>query len=348
MISIADLAKSIQADVVGDPTRQIVGVADLASAGPEHLSFLANPKYRVQFEASRAGAILVSEAMPHPHATLLVCPDPYLAMASLATALQPQQPSGRGIESGAHVHPEAQVDKDAWIRAGAVVDALAKVGPRTVVGACCVVGHAANIGADCLLHPGSKVLQGCIVGDRVTLQAGAVIGSDGFGFAVDAHGRRQKIPQIGIVKLGDDVEVGANTTIDRATFGVTNIGPGCKIDNLVQIAHNVELGNDGVVVSQSGIAGSAKLGARVIVGPQVGVLGHITIADDVKLAARSGVLSSIEESGVYSGAPVMAHQLWRRMVVAQRALPDIRRRVRALEKRIAAFVQPAGASRKES
>jgi UDP-3-O-[3-hydroxymyristoyl] glucosamine N-acyltransferase len=334
MATVGQLASFVGGRVVGDAQREIRGVADLASAGPLELSFLTSPKYKAQFLATRAGAVLVSEPRADAPTTLIVCPDPYLALARLAAQLHPPPTYAAGIASSACVDAEASIDPSATIRPGAVVEAAANVGPRSVIGAGAYLGPGAVVGADCLLHPGVHVLERCRLGDRVILHAGVVVGSDGFGYAPDASGRRHKVPQSGIVVLEDDVEIGANSTVDRATFGETRIGRGSKVDNLVQIAHNVVLGEDCVIVSQSGIAGSTKLGRRVIVGAQGGVVGHIRLHDDVVLGARAGVAASIEEPGIYSGTPAIPHRQWLKAAVAQKDVPELRRRLLALERRL--------------
>lgn len=337
MATVGALAALVGGEVIGDADLEIRDVSDLAGAGPEQISFLSNPRYLTQFAATAAGAVLVKEAVEPRPCTLIVCDDPYLAMARIARQLHPAPVWPPGIEPGASVHPEAQIDPTATVRTGAVVDAGAVVGPRTLVGPTCYVGVDAAIGADVMLHAGAKVLDRCVVDDRAILQAGAVVGSDGFGYAPGANGRRHKIPQVGIVHICEDVELGANTTVDRATFGVTRVGHGTKIDNLVQIAHNVVTGKDCVIVSQSGIAGSTTLGDRVIIGAQVGIVGHITVTDDVMLGARSGVPNDIEKSGIYSGLPILPHRQWLKVAVAQASLPELRRRVRELEKRLDAL-----------
>ncbi|HET6345939.1 MAG TPA: UDP-3-O-(3-hydroxymyristoyl)glucosamine N-acyltransferase, partial [Myxococcota bacterium] len=317
----------------------IEDIADLASAGPSHISFLASRRYLDAFRRTRAGAVLVPEPLDGAPCPLIVCADPYLAMAHIATAFHPTPSFAPGCEPGAHV--AGVVDPTATVCVGAVVEPGASVGPRTVLMAGAFVGRDASLGEDCLLHPGARVLARCRVGARVILHTGAVIGSDGFGYALDkATGRRHKIPQVGIVEVGDDVEIGANSTVDRATFGSTRIGAGTKIDNLVQIAHNVVLGRDCVVVSQTGIAGSTVVGDRVVIGAQGGVVGHISIASDVMLGARAGVASSIDTAGVYSGTPVMPHRQWLKVAMAQQAVPELRRRVRELESRLAALCPP--------
>ena len=335
MVTVGALAAMVGGRVIGDAARDIRGVAELAAAGGDEVSFLANPKYRAQFEATRAGAVIVSEAGVGPHrAPLIVCKNPYLAMARIAQALHPASSYPPGVELGAHLHPTAHVDASATVRVGAIVEAGAQVGARSVIGPGCYVGAEAKVGTDVFMHPGAKLLHGCTLGDRVILQAGAVIGSDGFGYAADDAGHRCKIPQIGTVEVEADVEVGANATIDRAAFGVTRIGAGTKIDNLVQVAHNVVLGRDCVIVSQTGIAGSSTLGDRVVVGAQGGIVGHIQIADDVMLGARAGVHNRIKERGVYSGTPALPHRQWLKVAMAQQHVPELRRRVREIEKRI--------------
>ena len=196
----------------------------------------------------------------------------------------------------------------------------------------CYIGNGVKIGRHCHLHAGTKILDSCLLGDRVIIQAGAVIGSDGFGYAPDSSGVRHKIPQVGIVELEDDVEIGANTTIDRATFGVTKIGRGTKIDNLVQIAHNVTTGENCVIVSQSGIAGSSSIGDRVILGARSGIVGHLKIGDDMVFAGRAGVTAAPEKPGIYSGTPAIPHKEWLKMVVTQPKLPELRRKIIKLEK----------------
>jgi UDP-3-O-[3-hydroxymyristoyl] glucosamine N-acyltransferase len=266
---------------------------------------------------------------------LIVCADPYLSLARLATHLHPPPVYAPGIEAGAHVAATAVIDATATVRVGAIVEAGARVGARSVIGAGTYIGPEAVVGEECLLHPGVRVLGRCRLGDRVLLHAGVVIGSDGFGFAPDAQGARHKIPQLGIVVVEDDVEIGANTTVDRATFGATRIGARTKIDNLVQIAHNVTLGEDCVMASQSGIAGSTQVGARVIMGAQVGIAGHLRIADDVMMGGRTGVASSMDEAGIYSGTPAIPHREWLRVAVSQRFIPALRHRMAALERRLA-------------
>lgn len=328
--TVAALADLIGGRIVGDPNRRIRDVADLRQATPEHISFLANPKYFQQFQTTRAGAVLVHEGVEGSATTLICCQDPYVGIARIASFFHPPPRYSAGIEPGAHIHPSATIDPTATIRAGAIIEANATVGARSVLGPHCYLGVGAQIGADCVINPSVQILERCIVGNQVILHSGVVIGSDGFGYAPDPTGKRHKIPQVGIVVIEDDVEIGANTTVDRATFGETRIGRGCKIDNLVQIAHNVVLGDNCVVVSQSGIAGSTTLGQRVILGAQTGVVGHIQLGDDVILAAR-GAASHDLQAGVYAGAPAIPHKKWLKAATIANNLADLRDRVRRLE-----------------
>ncbi len=334
MPTVDTLAALVKGRVLGDGTRVIEDLADLQSAGPTHLSFLANPRYASLFEETRAGAVLVASEIPAPHTTLILCDDPYLAMARIGAHLHPSPSYEAGIEPGAVVHPDAVVHPSATVRATCVVESGATVGARARLEPGAYVGRNAVIGDDVLLHPGARVLDRCRVGARSILHAGVVIGSDGFGYAPNAAGERIKIPQVGVVELGEEVEIGANTTIDRATFGVTRIGDGTKLDNLVQIGHNVELGEHVVMASQSGIAGSTRLGSRVVVGAQAGLTGHIAVSDDDMLAARAGVTKPITESGVFGGFPAKPHRQWLREEANQRAIPELKRRVRHLEENL--------------
>lgn len=340
--TVASLARLVGGAVHGDGERVIRDVADLASAGPEHLSFLVSPRYLDAFRRTRAGAVLVAAPLDDAPCALIACENPYRAMAVIAQALHPAPTPAPGIHPGAIVHLEAEIHPAAAVCAGAIVAAGARVGARSVLSSLVYVGEAAHIGEECVLHPGAKVLHRCVLGKRVILHAGAVIGSDGFGYVPDAQGRRHKIPQVGIVELGDDVEIGANATVDRATFGVTRIGAGTKIDNLVQVGHNVVIGRDCVLVSQSGIAGSTVLGDRVLVGPQAGTIDHVRVASDVRLAARTGVAQGIDTPGDYSGAPATEHRRWLRAVLATYTLPELRRTVKDIERRLARLEAGAG------
>jgi UDP-3-O-[3-hydroxymyristoyl] glucosamine N-acyltransferase len=329
--SLESLAQVADAQIVGEKNTLIHGVADLVTAGPRDISFLSHIKYMSDFNETRAGAVLVSEEIEPRPTTLLVCKDPYLGFAQIAGqffngTLGAARDKAASTELGKpSIHPDAVVSEQAFVGRGAHIGEGCVLMPGSYVGA------QAKLGPYSILHPGARVLNRCELGSFVVIHAGAVIGADGFGYAVDAKGRRYKIPQLGIVVLGDDVEIGANTTIDRATFGKTRVARGCKIDNLVQIAHNVVLGEDVVIASQSGIAGSTEVGDRVVIGAQAGVTGHIRIASDVILAARTGVTKSILKAGIYAGLPAQPHRKWLKQKSLEKNLLNMQKKMRHLE-----------------
>jgi UDP-3-O-[3-hydroxymyristoyl] glucosamine N-acyltransferase len=341
--TLAELAARVGGEVVGDVAVRLAGVAPLEQAAPDEVSFLANKKYRQAFLDSRAGAVVVApdEVVPAGR-TILRVANPYLAFAKITTLFHPPPLPVPGVAPGAVVHPTARVDPAAQVMPLASVGAGAEVGPRTILHSGVQVGENARVGADCLVHANVVIREGCQVGDRVILQPGCVIGSDGFGFAFDPEGegqgpRHYKFPQVGIVVVEDDVELGANTCVDRAALGVTRIGRGVKVDNLVQIAHNVEVGPLSLLVSQVGISGSTKLGMGVVVAGQVGIVGHLKIGDGVKIGAQSGVTHDIEPGEAISGSPAWPHATWLRAMASLQHLPELRKEVRALQAELAAL-----------
>lgn len=336
-LTLAELARLIDGDIVrGELSFLIEGIASLDEASSSELSFLGNEKYRSQFLETVAGAVIVSRGLEDgpPGVALIAADNPSyafgLAVEHFSAAF------ARKFEPG--VHPRAIVDDSAVmdpekvrIHAGAVVMAGAVIGEGTEIGPNAVVGAQVVIGSDCHLHANVSVRERCLLGNRVIVQPGAVIGSDGFGYE-QIKGCHVKIDQIGIVVLQDDVEIGANTTIDRARFGRTVIGAGTKVDNLVQIAHNVQLGQHNLLVSQSGVAGSAKTGSYVILAAQAGIGGHVKIGDQALFAGRSGATADMEGGKTYGGYPAQAHADEQRQKAALRKLPELLKRVRRLEK----------------
>lgn len=331
MTTLLDLANQVGGRVVGDPSFEVSELRELHLAGPNDLSFLTNTRYKNAFLQTKAGAVLLGEAIPDACPNQIVCEDPYLAVAQIATSLYPQPTYSPGVHPSAYVAPSADVADSAYIGPNAVVMDKAVVGESAVIEAQAYLGPSSQLGAFSRLHPGVKILAGAKVGKHVILHSGAVIGSDGFGFAPDTDGVRHKIPQVGTVVIGDHCEIGANTTVDRATLGATTIGAGTKIDNLVQIAHNVTLGEHCVMASQSGIAGSTTVGKHVIMGAQVGVTGHVSICDKTTLAARAGVISSIKKPAVYAGTPSMPHRAWLKFKAHRGRIPEMRRAISKLE-----------------
>ncbi|WP_242346169.1 UDP-3-O-(3-hydroxymyristoyl)glucosamine N-acyltransferase [Anaeromyxobacter terrae] len=338
--TLAELAARVGGEVVGDGTRVLEGVAPLEDAGPHHVSFFSNKKYRKAFEASRAGAVVVEPDAEVPAGrTVLRAPNAYLAFAKISTLFHPPREAAPEIAPEAAIHPSARIHPSAQVMPLASVGPDAEIGARTIVYPGVHVCEGARVGEDCLLYPNVVVRERCLVGNRVILQPGCVIGSDGFGFAFDPEGegrgpRHFKVPQIGIVIVEDDVEIGANTCLDRATLGATRIGRGSKIDNLVQIAHNVELGPLCLIVSQVGIAGSTKLGMGVVAAGQVGIVGHLNIGDGVKMGAQSGIMSDLAPGEAVSGSPSQPHADWLRTQAALRSLPELRREVKELRREL--------------
>ncbi len=330
---LAELAERVGAELRGNPDLEITAVAPLDQAGPGEVSFLANPKYRAQLAESRAGAVLVAPGDAVPGRACLVSANPYLAFARAVALLHPEHRPAAGVAPGAQVHPEAELDPEVAALPGCVVAEGARVGAGTVLYPGVYLGRGARVGRDCLLHANAVVRERCVLGDRVILQPGAVVGSDGFGYARDGA-RQVKIPQVGIVVLEDDVEVGAGTTIDRAALGETRIGRGTKIDNLVQVGHNVRVGEDCLLVAQAGVAGSTRLGNRVVLAGQVGVAGHIGIGDGAMVGAQSGVASDLPPGAAVSGSPAFDHREWLKAQPVLRRLPELRRQVQELERKV--------------
>jgi UDP-3-O-[3-hydroxymyristoyl] glucosamine N-acyltransferase len=307
--SLGELATLVGGQVRGDPGFRVEGVAPLEEAGPRHLSFFSNRRYKRQLEASQAGAVIVApddvSLLGAVRPALLVS-NPYVAFARISAAFHPVRKHAPGVDARASVHAEARVDAAATVMALAYVGQGATVGAGTVLYPGVIVMEEARIGRDRVLYPNAVVREQCVLGDRVILQPGAMIGGDGFGFAFDPETLSHlKIPQAGTVKVEDDVEIGACSCVDRATFGETRVGAGTKIDNLVQVAHNVEIGPLSLLCGQAGVSGSAKLGAGVVLGGQVGIAGHVTIGDQAKFAAQSGVHTDVPANVTYGGSPFL-------------------------------------------
>ncbi|MBI5016725.1 MAG: UDP-3-O-(3-hydroxymyristoyl)glucosamine N-acyltransferase [Deltaproteobacteria bacterium] len=348
-LTLADLAGRLGAELVGDGAVAIHSAATLDEAGPGQLSFLHNPRYRPLLETTRAAAVVVGPRDRVAGKNLLVSPNPYLAFARAVELLYPEEHPRRGVEPGAHVHPTARLGRDVTALGGACVEEGAEIGAGTMLYPGVYVGRGARVGRDCLLYPNAVVRERCVLGDRVILQPGVVVGSDGYGYARDGA-RQVKIPQVGIAVLEDDVEVGAGTTIDRAALGETRIGRGTKIDNLVQVAHNVVIGEDCLIVAQAGVSGSTRLGDRVILAGQVGVVGHVTIGDGAVVGAQSGVPADLPAGAVVSGSPAFEHREWLKAQAVLRRLPELRARVLELERRVRATegVRPESDHRQRS
>ena len=304
----------------GDPEAVFSDVAPLATAGPGDVSFLDNPSYAEAFSRSKAGACIVAsdlKAQPPSGMALLVAKDPYRGYALTARAFYPDGVSGGTVAAGAHVDASARLGEGCRVEPGAVIGPHAEIGPRSVIGANAVIGPGVRLGADCVIAP-SVSIRYSLLGDRVRIYAGARLGEDGFGYASDASGHLH-IPQLGRVLVGNDVEVGANSTIDRGSGPDTVIGDGCIIDNLVQIGHNVRLGKCCVIVAHVGISGSTTLGDYVVIGGQAGIAGHITVGTGVKIGAQAGVMTDVPAGSTVIGSPAMPHkEFWRQYAALKR------------------------------
>jgi len=334
-ITLGELAEQIGAALHGDPECTVQGIATLQHAEPGTISFLANPRYRKFLSTTSATAVILGpedqEACP---VIALVSSNPYLSYARAAEVLYPRDSPSYGIHPSAVIDPTAQVHERSWIGPNSVVEARAVVSVNVQIGAGCVVGAGSVVGEGCRLVANVTLCRDVVIGDRVLIHPGAVIGSDGFGIAND-NGNWVKVPQLGSVEIGDDVEIGANTTIDRGALENTVIGKGVKLDNQIQVAHNVQIGAYTAIAGCVGIAGSAKIGQRCMIGGGAGILGHLEIADDVQVTAMSLVSKSVTEAGVYSsGVPLQTNPAWRKNAARFKQLDEIVTRLNKLESQL--------------
>src|SRR5436309_1887222 len=331
--TLGQLAATLKGTVDGDAARVVIGVASLETAGPQHIAFVADGRYRQAALSSRAGAFLTADDVQGLPAPVIRCREPRLTLIELLHLFHPPASPNAGIDASARVAPDARVHPTATVSALAVVEAGAVIGADAHRHPLVYVGPGAEICEDSVLHPHVVVRDGVRVGRRVIIHAGAVLGADGFGFTWDGAAHR-KIPQVGSVIVEDDVEIGANATIDRGTLGPTVVRRGVKIDNLVMVAHNVEIGEDTVIAAQTGISGSCRIGRGVVLGGQVGVADHITIGDGAVVNAQSGVTSDVPAGAKFAGSyarPVVEHH---RIWVAEARLPEVLHRLRALERKL--------------
>ena len=334
--TLGQLAQALGAALDGDPSRVVTGVAPLESAGPDQVSFVTHARYHDAAKGSRAGAFLAGADVAGLPAPVLRVRAPQQALIDLLNLFHPPPAVVPGVHPTAVIGAEARVDPSAAVGAHAVVDAGARIGPRVRVGPLVYVGAGVEVGEDSVLGAHVVLLDGVRLGRRVTIHPGAVLGADGFGFAFDGAQHR-KVPQTGGVVIEDDVEIGANTTIDRATFGDTIVRRGTKIDNLVQIGHNVEVGEHSILVAQVGVSGSSRLGRGVVLAGQVGIADHVTVGDGALVGAQAGVPSNLEAGGKFLGSPARPMLEAKRIMAAESKLPELLRRVRALERALEAL-----------
>jgi UDP-3-O-[3-hydroxymyristoyl] glucosamine N-acyltransferase len=339
-VTLADLAAALGCLFEGDGSLNLVRVATIEQAGPGDLTFLTNRKYARALRGTRASAVIAAPDVDEAPCAVLRSDEPSVTLARAAALLAPAESVPAGTHPLASVDPAADVAPSASVGAFAVVGPRARVGERTVIHPHVVVGPGAIVGADCILHAHVSIRERCRLGDRVIVQNGAVIGSDGYGFATRRDGTHLKIPQTAPVVVEDDVEIGANTTIDRPAVGETRIRAGTKIDNLVQIGHGVVLGKHVLLAAQVGIAGSTRVGDGVVLGGQVGVGGHLTLGDGVKAVGQSGITNSVAPGTFVSGYPAIENTAWRKASAVFQKLPEMRKRLKELERRLDAIEQP--------
>lgn len=332
--TLGDIARELGAELRGDPALAITGLGTLTSAGPSELAFLSNPHYAAQLASTRAAAVILSPKMADKAATsVLLLDNPYLGYARISQWFDRSPVSSPGIHPTAVVDPSARVPDSVHLGPHVVIGEQVVLGERVVIEAGTIIGPRCQVGDDTIIRPRVTLVQDVTMGQRCHILSGAVIASDGFGFAHD-QGVWQRIAQIGGVTLGDDVEIGANTTIDRGALEDTRLGNGVKIDNLVQISHNVSIGDHSAMAGQSGVAGSTRVGRHCVFGGQSGVGGHLVIGDGVQLTGQAMVTSSISEPGVHSsGTGVMPNREWRKNAIRFRQLDALSRRLKALEKK---------------
>jgi UDP-3-O-[3-hydroxymyristoyl] glucosamine N-acyltransferase len=332
-LRLDEIAALVGGIVHGDGALVIHGVETLDRAGPTDLSFLTNPRYRRAAEASRAGAILARADAGLSGRTWLGSADPHFALARILDAFHPRPAWIPGVSERASIATTARLGREVTIGPFAVIEDAAELGDRSVVAAGAVVGAGCRIGAETVILPRAVLYPGTLVGQRCLIHAGVVLGADGFGFAT-AGGQHHKVPQVGCVVVEDDVEIGANTTIDRAMLGETVVGEGTKIDDLVMVAHGVRLGRGCLIAAQSGIAGSSRLGDRVTLAGQVGIIGHIEIASGTVVASKAAVYSDVEQAGLIGGIPATEHLRWKRSQALVARLPEIWAELRDLRRRV--------------
>src|SRR5216117_496856 len=332
--TLQQLATTSGGELVGDPSLQIMGAASLGDATPGEISFFANRKYVALLRKTRASAVFVPPDFTEPITLAQIrVANPTKAFEQVVVKFAPKPITfAPGIHPTAVVDPSAQIGKCVSIQPHAVIESGARIGDDTIIGAGSYIGHETVIGPGCLIYPRVTIRERSRIGSRVIIHSGAVIGADGFGFE-SAQGRYEKVPQVGIVQIDDDVEIGANTTIDRARFGRTWIQEGAKIDNLVQIAHNVFIGKNSVIVAQTGISGSTRVGERVMMGGQVGIAGHLEISQGTMIAGQSGVSKSLP-GGVWFGYPAVPLPEAKQQIAWIHRLGKLFARVKEIEKKL--------------
>ncbi len=337
-VTAAQLCQKLNGEIVGNPETMVQRPGKIEEAGPGEITFLANPKYEPFAYTTNASVILVSRDFTPKHpikATMIRVDDVYAAITFLLNEFGGKIETVEGLSSHASVHPTAAIAENVSLGDFTVIDKNVKVGEGSILFPQVFIGKNAKVGKNCILYPGVKVQHDCVIGDNCIIHSNTVIGSDGFGFAPQEDGSYKKISQTGNVIIEDDVEIGANATIDRATMGSTIIRKGAKLDNLIMVAHNVEIGENTVVAAQAGFAGSSKIGKSCMIGGQAGFVGHIQISDGTKIQAQSGINKSIKkENTAWYGSPALPYNDYLKSYASFRRLPDMMKRLHELEKKL--------------
>jgi UDP-3-O-[3-hydroxymyristoyl] glucosamine N-acyltransferase len=347
-VKLSELATRLDCRLEGDGELDVMRVAGIQDAQPGDVTFLANPKYEKLLATTRATAVILKEEAPAAPCAMLRARDPYLAFARAVSLFAPVSRPAAGVHALAAIAAEVLLGADVSVGPFVAIDEGAHIGDRTVVYPNVTIGAGATVGSDCTIHSNVAIRERCTVGDRVILQNGVVIGGDGYGFVRRGDGSHEKIPQVAVVVIEDDVELGANTTVDRPAVGETRIKAGTKIDNLVQIGHGVTVGRNVLMAAQVGIAGSTDVEDDVVFGGQVGVGGHLTIGRGAIAVGQSGVTNSLDPGAFVAGYPAIDSRDWRKASVLFRRLPEMKRRIEQLEARVAeltrALTQPERSS----
>ncbi|MDP8217917.1 MAG: UDP-3-O-(3-hydroxymyristoyl)glucosamine N-acyltransferase [Candidatus Theseobacter exili] len=339
--TLAEIAQVVGGQLVGEAETSIRGVSGIREAQKGEITFLANTRYESLLSETDASAVLLPEGIEPPDAiSVIYCEDPSIAFAKVVELFSLQKAFLlEGIHPTSVIHKTVELADDVAVGPNVVIEERVSIGSGAKVCAGSYLGHNVKIGKGCLIYPNVTILCDTLVGNNVIIHSGTVIGSDGFGYVTDNKGKHKKIPQVGIVDIGDDVEIGSNVSIDRARFNKTTIGRGSKIDNLVQIAHNVTIGADSIIVAQVGISGSTRIGKNVILAGQVGIVGHIEIGDGAIVAAKSGVSKNIKSGETMFGYPAVPIRKWKRQYAQLQRMPELSKRVKELEKKVRSLLE---------
>lgn len=335
-ISLRELAELVGGKVIGDPDAKVSGLGSLDDATEGQITFLSNPKLVAKVEKTRATAVILPKGVDSFGRNVIETANPYLAFAKVLSLFSAAPAEPLGVMEGSFVSDSAVLGADVSIYPGAYIGENVTIGNRVKVHPGAVIYEQAVIGNDVTIHANVSIRERCRIGNRVIIHNGAVIGADGFGYVPDGKSYF-KIPQVGIVVIEDDVEIGANTTIDRAALDVTLVKRGAKIDNLVQVAHNCQVGEDTAIAAQTGLSGSSIIGRNVTISGQVATAGHVKVGDNIILAGRCGVTGDLDQPGVYSGLPAIPHKEWLKASVLYSRLPEMKKNIAMLEKRLAAL-----------